>query len=258
MRTGTIFEGSKIGIRQWFIMIYLNTKHKKGVSSYTIADEAEVTQKTCWYRLQAIRWALGKGQPDQMAGIVEADETYHGGKQKNRHVSKKTKGNADKTIVFGAYSRSMKKVRMQVTDGRESEHLQHEVYKILHKNSVLITDDYHGYDGMSGHYQRVILNRSAYEYVRYRVLQKEQDAHNQHIEAAWAWLDRATMGVYHKISGKHLQLYCNEVTFRINSRNMSQQERMTLALSYRYGKISYKEIRDRKPPQAGGKAYRPK
>lgn len=215
-----------------------------------MAKEAEVSQKTAWYRLTAIRKTLEKDQPTQMAGIVEADETFVGGRNKNRHYSKRAKKNADKTIVFGMLSRSMGKVRTVVTGSREQKVLQPEIYKVLHRRSTLITDDHDGYFGLHHDYKQIVLNRSAYQYVRYGMLTKNQEAHNNGIEGFWPFIDRSIYGIYHNISPKHLQLYANECTFRFNTRKLTRTQRMKLALSYIYGeKTTWKEIKSRKDPR---------
>lgn len=290
MKTGTIFAASNISIRQWFIIYYLNIQNKKGMSSYNVAEEAEVTQKTAWHRLMCVRNALGQDQPTQMAGVVEADETYSGGKNKNRHYKKRVKGNSDKTIVFGMLSRSSGKVRAIVVPDRDQKTLETEIYKVLHKNSTIITDDHGGYRDLQG-YNHLVLNRSAYQYVVpdgliksgyrrgmhrmvaakyksvlirptlfekiYKKLFAKTNAHNNNIEGFWPFIDRPIYGIYHNISPKHLQFYSNECTFRFNTRKHTRDQRMKLALSYIYGeKITYQEIKERKDPRVKKESFR--
>lgn len=212
------------------------------MSSYSVAEEAEVTQKTAWQRLTVIRKVLGKDQPTQMAGVIEADETYAGGKNKNRHYNKRQRKNLDKTVVFGMLSRSSGKVRTVVTGNRNGDVLQKEIYRVMHRGHTIITDDHHGYFGLHFDYKHIILNRSAYEYVRHGILSTDKPAHNNTIEGFWPFIDRSIYGTYHKFSPKHLQLYANECTFRYNTRKLTRTARMELALSYIYGEVKIKEI----------------
>ena len=261
MKTGTIFENSNITLQQWFILIYLHTKFKKGVNSYLAADEADITQKTSWYRLQAIREILAQNQPKQMAGVVEADGTWVGGKNKNRHMNKRVRKNTDKTVVFGMLSRSSGQVKTQIVKSEEATETHPIILATLHKNWTIITDDNGGYNGLNQWYNHVQLNRSAYQYVgplKEGSLQSShtnKQAHTNGIEGFWPWIDRAVMGTYHKISPKYLQLYLNECTFRYNTRKLSQDDRMKLALSYRHEKTSYKKIKAKQKPKAEPKFY---
>ena len=104
--TGTVFENTKIDLRYWFAAIYLATAHKKGISSLQLSRDLNITQKTAWFLLHRIRLMLTNNAPQKLEGGVEVDETFVGGKNKNRHANKKIEGSqgrsaADKTPILG-------------------------------------------------------------------------------------------------------------------------------------------------------------
>lgn len=100
-KVGTIFEGSKVPLKKWFIAIYLLTSHKKGVSSHQLARDLKVTQKTAWFMLQRLRTALGNGSFEMLGGenIVEVDESFVGGRNKNSHAKKKVKNSQGRSCI---------------------------------------------------------------------------------------------------------------------------------------------------------------
>ena len=113
VRTGTLFDNTKIGLQKWFLAIWLVTSHKKGISSLQLARDLDVTQKTAWFMLQRIRKCFDIENDNDLDGDVEVDETYVGSKNKNRHKDKKVKGGQgrsaeDKTPVVGMVERGGK------------------------------------------------------------------------------------------------------------------------------------------------------
>ena len=110
VKTGTIFENTKLPLRKWFMAIWLVLSHKKGISSLQLSRDIKVTQKTAWFMLQRIRECLMCKNEGRLENEVEADETFVGGKNKNRHKDKKVKkcqGRSfkDKTPVLGMVER---------------------------------------------------------------------------------------------------------------------------------------------------------
>ena len=120
-KVGTIFESSNLPLSKWFIAMYLVSSHKKGVSSHQLARDCEVTQKTAWYMLQKIRTLFAQDDAVALDGDVEMDEMYLGGREANKHESKKTEGTQGrstktKTPIFGMVQRDGKTVAMKVED----------------------------------------------------------------------------------------------------------------------------------------------
>lgn len=104
--TGTVLENTKIDLRLWFATIYLATAHKKGISSHQLSRDLNITQKTAWFLLHRVREMFKNTAPEMLEGKIECDETFVGGKNKNRHANKKIEGSqgrsaADKTPVIG-------------------------------------------------------------------------------------------------------------------------------------------------------------
>lgn len=239
VRVGTIFEDSKIKLQKWFTAIWLVTSHKKGISSLQLHRDLNVTQKTAWFMLQRIRYALSYDFTDSLDGEVEADETYVGGKNKNRHASKKIpnsqgRSSNDKTAVVGMVERKGL-LTASIVENVKSETLSREVIKNVKKSAVLYTDEWLGYNGLKRIYDHSIVKHNKGEYVNGRV-------HTNTIEGFWSLLKRGIFGIYHFTSKKHLQKYVDEFVFRYNTRDISESFRFQFYLSNCEGKLTYKQL----------------
>lgn len=245
VRTGTIMERSHIPLDKWLLTMYLLTTARKGLSSLQLAKEIGITQKSAWFLMHRIREACSKKKDDAdqngfLCGIVEADECYFGGKEANKHESKKLKmgrGAVGKTAVLGMRERGGD-VRATVILTTDAATIQAEVNNTVEAGSVLCTDEHGAYRGMDQQFNHAVVNHSAKEFVNGM-------AHTNGIESVWAVLKRGFYGTYHSFSGKHLQRYIDEFTFRLNEGNVKHHTmtRIDSLLERTVGtRITYKQL----------------
>jgi transposase-like protein len=211
----TVFENTNYPLVVWFRVILLMLHSKKGMSAHQIHRTMGTgSYETAWYLCHRIRAAMHDSQFTQLIGEVEADETYIGGKEANKHRSQRhgKTGTYGKTPVIGAISRKGNVV-CKMIENADTETLTTFVRKtVSDRVSLVATDEHAGYRLLKWAYPHEVVNHSDGEYVRGRV-------HTQNIESFWSLLKRGIMGNYHKVSAKYLPLYLNEFTFRFNNRN---------------------------------------
>ena len=175
IKVGTIFEDSKVPLRKWLAAIWLLTAHTKGVASTTLARDIGVTQKTAWFMLHRLREAAStQSFNGPMGGTVEADETFVGGKEKNKHASKrtgKTKGGKGKAIVFGMVERGGE-LRAMVVPNRKAETVQKIITDNVAPGTTLMTDEFTGFVGLHGRYMHHTVNHAKGEYGQQLTMQQ--------------------------------------------------------------------------------------
>lgn len=238
VKTNTIFDNTKMPLQKWFIAIYLVTSHKKGISSLQLGRDLDVTQKSAWFMLQRIRNCFGIDN-EALDNEVEADETYVGGKNKNRHNSKKVKhsqgrSSNDKTPVVGMVERQGK-LMAKTVDNVQMATLTKEIIQNVKESAKIYTDEWLGYNGLKRIYDHSIVKHNQAQYVVGRV-------HTNTIEGFWSLLKRGIVGIYHFTSKKHLQMYVDEFVFRYNTRKISEGQRFNEFFSNLEHKITYKEL----------------
>ncbi|HEY1806072.1 MAG TPA: IS1595 family transposase [Terracidiphilus sp.] len=216
---GTIFENTNVGLRMWFRVIHTMLTSKKGVSAHQIYRTMGFgSYRTAWHMCHRVRAGLADQKFRKLMGIVEVDETYIGGKDKNRHFDKRStspgqggKG-SDKTIVIGAAQRKGNVVA-RVIENTQTETLEGFVREVVSTDvSLLNTDEHSGYRHLSPDYPHFAVRHQAKNYVVGAI-------HTNTIEGFWSIMKRGIMGTYHKVSRKYLPLYVAEFEFRYNNRN---------------------------------------
>jgi transposase-like protein len=250
VKRGTIFEDSPISLTKWLPALWLLCNCKNGVSSYEVARDLGVTQKTAWFMLQRLRMVLKSGLGAKMGGTdggpVEVDETFVGPKLDKMHRSRRLRmqtaqrGN-QRAIVMGMIDRETRRVRAKVIPNVRRDVLQQEILDGVENGSTVYTDGYPGYDQLllKGYLHQVINHTR--EYVRGEV-------HTQGIDNFWNLLKRTLRGTYVAVEPFHLDRYVDEQAFRYNNRAtkdnpLTDADRFALALSQVAGKrLTYAEL----------------
>lgn len=240
IRVGTIFEDSKLPLRTWLLAIWLITSHKKGIASTQLAKDLGITQKSAWFVTHRLRHAIRTQSFNRpLDGEIEADETFVGGKEKNKHSWQRTggkQGGAGKTAVLGILERGGE-LRTGITPNLSAKSVQSVIRENVAKGSSVMTDEHGAFLGLQGDYNHHRVNHSAGEYVRHYVL------HTNGIESVWALFKRQIIGTHHWLSPKHLSKYLSEMTWRFNLREMAEGDRVNALLAQTTGRLTYKALK---------------
>ncbi len=236
VRTKSALEASNVPYRKWAIAFYLFATNLKGISSMKLHRDLTVTQKTAWFMAHRIREAC-EGNHGLFSGPVEVDESYFGGRERNKHANKKQRmgrGAVGKIAVAGAKDRKTNRVSAEVVPATDRETLQAFVADKAAPGATVYTDEAKAYKGMPFNHETV--RHSTGEYVRGM-------ASTQGIESFWATLKRAQMGTFHKISPKHLQRYVNEFTGRHDIRSADTIVQMGVLVHCMIGeRLKYQDL----------------
>ena len=264
VKTGTLFDSTKIPLQKWFLAIFLITEHKRGISSVQLARDLGVTQKTSWHMLQRIRECFGQDD-DMLSGEVQVDETFVGGKNKNRHADKKVANSQgrsfkDKTPVVGLlepkeeesnvrlhkvipnrYITEKKitkpaKLYCEVVGSTSAKEIQPIIRNKVCADTILVTDEWCAYHGLGADFNHKFVDHGRKNY------QTEDGYSSNGVENAWSHLKRTLHGTYIHVTRKHLFRYVNEFVFRFNNMGKKMHERFYFFFANMENRLTYKQL----------------
>lgn len=236
----TIFQDTKLPLYKWFGAIFLMSTHSKGVSSKQAAIDLGVTQKTAWFMLHKIRTTFAQSAPI-LEDEVEIDETYVGGRETNKHESKKVEGTQGrstktKTPVFGMAQREGNVFAIKVEDTRSAT-LMPIIKNHIKVGSVVYTDETNIYCNLNDNgYVREIVNHSQKEFAVGR-------KYTNTIEGFWGQFKRMVYGTYHFVSRYYMQRYVDEAVFRYNNRKKKGGERFAALMEHALNVVTFEEVK---------------
>jgi transposase-like protein len=241
VKVGSIFEDSPIPLSKWLPAMWMLVNCKNGVSSYELARDLGVTQKTAWFMLHRLRLAITAKSFNKFGGHVEVDETFIGGKARNMHAAKRkrlgisqSRSMIGKVAVMGLLERHRKdeggaQVRFQVIANRKKHQLEAVISEHVESGANLSTDALRSYDrmGQKGYVHNVIDHAEAYV---------DGQVHTNGLENFWSLLNRALKGTYVSVEPFHLFRYLDEQVYRFNSRKQTDGARFLVACASVFGK----------------------
>jgi transposase-like protein len=252
VKVGSIFEDSPIPLSKWLPAMWMLVNCKNGVSSYELARDLGVTQKTAWFMLHRLRLAIQAKSFDKMKGEIELDETFIGGKARNMHIGKRrrlgiTQGRsmAGKVAVFGLLERHNEKgsqIRLASIPSNKRRHLMPHVTRHVERGASVNTDSLPSYVAVASDYTHSVIDH-AETYV-------EGTVHTNGLENFWSLLKRTIHGTYVSIEPFHLFRYLDEQAYRFNSRKQTDGMRFLEACASVFGKrLTYTALTGKELPQ---------
>lgn len=239
VRVGTLMHGSKLPVRTWVLAMWMMSERTKGVSSHQMARELGITQKSAWHLGHRIRKAFGATVEGlRFGGPVEVDETWVGGRERNKHIDKRhTPWQDGKTSVIGALDRATDKLIARPLDHPHAETLTGFVQATTRYGARVFTDEHAGYNTlMLLGYPHSTVNHSRRNWAN-------GETSTNRIESVWAILKRMHKGTFHQMSPRHLHRYCDELCGRHNHRPLSGIDRLTaLALLMDGRRLTWKQL----------------
>lgn len=231
----TIFEDSHIPLNKWLLAIHLLCASKKGMSAHQLHRMLGVTYKSAWFMAHRIRYMMGQPSYKQkLRGVIEADETYVGGKRRNQGGQGRPDAYSHKQKVFSLVKRNGD-VRSFHVERVTADNLESILWQNVHQSGTIMTDSFSSYDGLShmfgGHHA---VNHSSGEYSRKE--HGKPTIHTNTIEGVFSLLKRGIYGTYHQVGKHHLHRYLSEFDFRYNSRKMNDGQRTDMAIIQCAGK----------------------
>jgi len=240
---GTVFHDTHLPLRKWFMAAYIMCESKKGVSANQLKRMLGVSYKTAWYLCHRIRSAMVEAQGALLSGIIEADETFIGGKLKAGSRSDGAKGfpdgfdwRANKSTVLGAMERGGKLRLRKARSNRKGQITAFLNAVVADEAAAIYTDELKSYKKVGDHNTiHASVNHRQEEWVR-------GDVHTNTVESAWSLLKRSIVGSYHRLSAKHLEAYLAEFEFRFNNRENEYLFRDTLTRLVNAENLTYKSL----------------
>jgi transposase-like protein len=237
LKKDTLFEDSPLSLQIWFVALWALVNAKNGISSYELARATGITQKSAWFVLHRLRLALKAKHVGKLSGTVESDETFIGGKEKNKHASKRQhrgRGTVGKLIVQGLLERGGE-LRTQVRPNQKRQTLQSPMREQVEPGSKVFTDSLKSYEGLDDEYIHKMIDH-AKAYV-------EGEVHTNSLENAWSLFKRCVHGTWVQLGDQHLFRYLDEQTWRFNRRKQDDEGRFKWAVAAVVGKrLTWKEL----------------
>jgi len=252
VKVGTIFENTKISLQKWFLALYIVSSHRKGISSPQLAKDISVTQKTAWFMMHKIRQAMRQDDDVVLGTLVQCDEMYYGGRETNKHESKKQKGmqgGKGKYPIFGIAESRGWAYATPVESASWSE-ISKIIEKHVKEGSTVCTDESSIYNRLSAlGFVHAVVNHSAKIFSRNGITTNA-------IEGLWSEIRRSLYGIHHWVSDKYLRRNVDESVYRYNTRSYGQDDIFADLFCKAIGVVRYSQVEANSEKISKGEAMR--